>query len=172
MLGPVALALAAATASPTPSLASTSPWWERVVYTIGEDGAEQSCLYESSFDGSARNCDDVGATGEAPPAAASSAGSYAKITIERRFVPGGDPDRGDLHAGDTLLGGQVMALSIDSAGAVKGCRVVSASGDVRPAYGCDQARAERFQASAARGMANEQQAYLTILVYGHEEYLA
>ena len=172
MLGLVALALTAASAGATPSLTSNAPWWERVVYTIDDEGGQQSCRYESSFDGSARSCDDVGATGEAPPAAATSAGSYAKITIERRFTPGGDPDRGALHAGDTLLGGQVMALSFNSDGTVRGCRVVSASGDVRPVYGCDEARAERFEASAARATEAEQEGYMTILVYGHEEYIA
>ena len=72
---------------------------------------------------------------------------YTRITFERRFTPDALPTKGDLQTGDTLLGGQVMALAIDSRGHVNNCRIVAASGDMRPEYGCDEATAERFDAS-------------------------
>lgn len=169
MLGLVSLILAAASANPSPALTSASPWWEKITYTMTGEGAQQSCVYQSSLAG-ARSCD--GDEESSPVEAASgSAGSYTKITIERRFNPGQEPERASLQKGDTLLGGQVMAIAIDGAGAVRSCKVVAASGDLRPAYSCREARAERFDASARR---NEQvrQAFMTILVYGHEENLA
>ena len=64
-----------------------------------------------------------------------------------------------------------MALAIDANGAVKGCRVLIASGDVLPDYGCDEAKAEQFAASADRSASEPREAYMTVLVYGHEEQL-
>jgi hypothetical protein len=51
--------------------------------------------------------------------------------------------------------------------------VVSTSGSVTPQYGCDEAAAERFDASAvtARARAPEREVYMTILVYGHSEHV-
>ena len=43
-----------------------------------------------------------------------------------------------------------MALAIDSAGSVKGCKIVATGGDMTPDYGCKEATAERFEASAAK----------------------
>ena len=40
------------------------------------------------------------------------------------------------------------ALAIDPGGTVKGCRIVAESGAMTPDYGCAEASAERFQASA------------------------
>jgi hypothetical protein len=56
---------------------------------------------------------------------------------------------------------------------VRNCRVVSTSGSVTPQYGCDEAAAERFDASAvtARTRAPEREGYMTILVYGHSEHV-
>lgn len=171
MLGLAATILAAATAQVAPSLTSAAPWWEKVTYTFSGDGAQQSCRYESSLSGSAA-CDPEFADSplRAPPN--DSAGAFTRIVMERRFTPEGQPVPFDLESGDTLLGGQVLALSIDGTGAVRGCRLVGASGDVRPAYGCDQARAERFEASARRDRPQVRSAYMTIVVYGHEANLA
>jgi hypothetical protein len=70
-----------------------------------------------------------------------------------------------------LLGRQVMSLAIDGAGKVKGCRVVATSGDVTPAYGCDDAQSEHFEASAVRSGTEAKVGYMTVLVYGHEEHV-
>lgn len=169
MLGLAALILAAASANASPSLTSASPWWEKITYTMTGDGAQQACVYQSSLAG-ARSCD--GDEKSSPVEAASnSTGSYTKITIERRFNPGQEPERASLEKGDTLLGGQVMALAIDGTGAVRSCKVVAASGEIRPGYSCKEARAERFDASAHKNPP-VRQAFMTILVYGHEESLA
>ncbi|MGI8704355.1 MAG: hypothetical protein ACR2JJ_00895 [Sphingomicrobium sp.] len=174
MLGLASIILAAASAATasanaSPALTSASPWWEKVTYTISGADAQQACVYESSL-AAARNCD--GDEQSSPVRAAiNSAGAYTKITIERRFTPVGGPDPLSLQPGDTLLGGQVLALAIDGTGEVRGCRILAASGDVRPAYGCNEARAERFEASA-RETEQVRQAFMAILVYGHEEYLA
>ena len=66
-----------------------------------------------------------------------------------------------------------MALAIDGAGAVKGCRVVSTAGSLPPQYGCDEASAERFEASAkdAHAQAPPRAGYMTVLVYGHSEHV-
>ena len=110
------------------------------------------------------------ATGAHP---ASAKDGYTRITFERRFMPGAEPVAPALQPGEKLLGGQVMALAIDPKGAVKHCRVISTSGTVTPQYGCDEAAAERFDASAAtaRVRAPERDGYMTILVYGHSEHV-
>lgn len=172
VLGFAALILAAASApaDASPSLTSATPWWEKVTYVIGIDGEQQACRYESSI-GQSRSCGDDSSSALARTP--SSATAYTKITIERRFTPGSAPERIDLHSGDTLLGGQIMSLAIGGGGEVRSCNVVGRSGDVRPDYGCDQLRAERFQASASRARSAEvRQGFMTILVYGHKESLA
>ena len=124
------------------------------------------------------NADYQSGAVEAKDGALSAGGSGSKdeltsITFERRFSPSAKPDTGDVKAGDTLLGGQVMALAIDAHGAVRGCHVVAAAGDLTPDYGCDEAKAERFEASAARSSATPaREGYLTVLVYGHSEHVA
>jgi hypothetical protein len=99
--------------------------------------------------------------------------AVTRITFERRFSPTPTSTLSALQPGETLLGGQVMALAIDGTGAVKGCKVVATSGSVTPQYGCDEATAEHFEASAApaRARAAEHQGYMTILVYGHSEHV-
>jgi hypothetical protein len=173
VLGLVALALAnaAPAASPeaSPALPPTSPWWEKITYTISGDGKQETCQFESSLAGG-RTCE--GQEASSPIRAASGAiGTYAKITIERRFTPD-RPPRVSLQPGDTLLGSQVMALAIDGAGTVRSCEVVGASGEMRPSYGCKEARAERFAAGASQPTPQVRHAFMIIVAYGHEERLA
>lgn len=171
-----ALALASTAAQTSPALNSTAPWWERVTVTVTDDGQTQSCRYESSRAAEAsKDCSVIGTDASMAKTSSSSGSSsgdkasLTRITFERRFSPTATAALSSLQPGETLLGGQVMALAIDGAGAVKGCKVVSTSGSVTPQYGCDQAATERFQASAARG--TEHQGYMTILVYGHSEHV-
>lgn len=161
-------ALLLATASSSQALTTASPWWEKVTFTISGDGAHQSCQYQTSLTPQpAATCD----AGDSPLKSASgSKGMYTKITIERRFNPGGAPGSFKLETGDTLLGGQVMSLAIDDTGKVRTCEIVNMSGDVTPAYGCAEARAERFEASAGRAAPQLRHGYMTVIVYGHEEY--
>ena len=179
-----ALALASATAHPisghpTPALDPSAPWWERVTVTVSDDGQTQSCSYETSQrPQNAKACSVVGGEAALAKASSSSSSSGAKdqvtrITFERRFSPDAKPQLTDLQPGEVLLGGQVMALGIDGAGAVKNCRVVATSGSVTPQYGCDEAATERFEASAATTHAHApgHQGYLTVLVYGHSEHV-
>jgi hypothetical protein len=77
-----------------------------------------------------------------------------------------------VQTGDTLLGSEVMALAIDAHGTVKGCKVDAASCDMMLDYGCTQAKAERFQASATRGDAAHREGYMTVLIYAHPEHVA
>lgn len=169
MLGLVALLFAAASANSSAPLTAVSPWWEKVTFTMTGDGGPQSCVYESSL-GAVRVCNDKES---ATPirAGSGSTGSYTKITIERQFTPGQQPHPGSLQPGDTLLGGQVMVLAIDGNGKVRNCDVLAASGDVRPSYGCKEARAERFHVSAGGAPPEERLGFMTIVVYGHEEHL-
>ena len=182
-----ALALASASALPTSTLASTpahpatpalnssSPWWERVTVTVNDDGQTQSCRYETSLRPGPDGCSVVGSEATLAKASSSSGakGEVTRITFERRFSPDASPALTALDAGDVLLGRQTLALAIDGAGAVKHCRVIGASGPVAPQYGCDQAAAEKFQASAsaARARTAERQGYMTVLVYGHSEHV-
>ena len=173
MLGLAALFLAAATAGASPSLMSTAPWWERVTYTITGDGHQQSCKFESSLGAaSAEECNDEKSSTQMRQAAGKSDGSYTKITIERRFSPGAQLEPFQLETGDTLLGAQVLALEIDKSGAVSSCETVATSKDLKPAYDCDLARTERFEASAGRPSQQVRRGLMTIIVYGHEEDLA
>ena len=172
MLSLIALAMAAT--SPTLSaptaeaspLVATTPWWERVTRTISSDGTEQSCRYESSLGQiSEPDCEATASKAGKPDS------RFTKLTYERRFAPGA-PDMGRLQPGDKLLGSQVMMINISAAGAVEGCRVVVTSGDSLPAYGCDEAKAEKFQTGAEIGADAGSWAYMTILVYGHVEQIA
>lgn len=172
-----ALAVAAASTASSPDLVSNASWWEKVTVTIAGDGEPAACQYQTSHAaGAASQCDvtDAPTSPAASKAAKSPTGAndqFTRITFERRFVPGiTQPAQLNLQPGDTLLGGQVMALAIDEAGAVKGCRVVAKAGSVTPDYGCDEVEAEKFQASA--GQAAAPQGFMTILVYGHQENVA
>ena len=168
-----ALALASTTAQSPATLTSAVPWWEKVTVTVTDDGSTQSCRYESSLQPQAGK--DCSVSGADKLTAAKSSGPSAKdevtrITFERRFSPGGKPQMA-LQPGETLLGGQMMALAIDPRGAVKGCEVVATSGTVTPQYGCTQAETERFDASAATAHGSAREGYMTILVYGHSEHV-
>jgi hypothetical protein len=166
-----AASLAAAATPGVSGLDSSIPWWERVTVTIGGDGQPQSCRFETSrTPGDAKAC-DVEASGAAQ--AKLSAGAkdqYTRITFERRFSPGVRHDA-ELPAGDLLLGQQVMALAIGAKGTVEDCKVVAASGDMQPSYGCKEASAEKFQTSAHSTAGVPRQGYMTILVYGHQEHV-
>jgi hypothetical protein len=169
-----ALALASASAHSTSTLTSSVPWWERVTVTVSDDGKAHSCRYESSLQPqSAKDCSVSGGQSAAEAAGPGSKDQFTAITFERRFTPGSKVDAEAVRPGETLLGGQVMALAIDPRGAVKNCHVVATSGSVKPQYGCDEAAAERFEASAANAhaRASEREGYMTILVYGHSEHV-
>ena len=163
-----------APADPSSTLVSAAPWWEKVTVTMDGDGKPEACAYETSLSPSKTETCDVGSDQAAAATKASeSHGEITRITFERRFNPGVAPDTTKLQIGDTLLGGQVMALAIDAKGAVKGCRVVAASGAMRPEYNCDDAQAEKFKASYTPGAkeAPDREGYMTILVYGHSEHM-
>jgi hypothetical protein len=166
---------AAASATAPDTLVSNSPWWEKVTVTINGDGKAESCRYETSLKPADASDCDVASTPVAAAKASASKGEFTRITFERRFDPGAAPAKRALDTGDTLLGGQVMALAIDPKGEVKDCRVVAAAGAMRPSYSCDDAAAEKFQASLA-GAAHkapppEREGYMTIIVYGHSEHM-
>ena len=94
------------------------------------------------------------------------------LTFERRFSPGARPEPGRLQPGDMLVGRQVIYLTIDGGGAVKGCKVIDVSGEV-PDYGCKEAQTEKFEVSFdPAAVSSTRQAFMTILVYGHTEQVA
>jgi hypothetical protein len=162
---------ASASASSTDTLVSNSPWWERVTVTLDGSGQPESCLYQTSLKADAQSCDVDSNPASIATKASDSKGEVTRITFERRFTPGVEPGKPALQTGDTLLGGQVMALAIDAHGAVKGCKIVAASGSMRPEYGCDDAQAEKFQASAGTGAKADREGFMTIIVYGHSEHM-
>jgi hypothetical protein len=171
VLALAALALAATSANASPALTTATPWWEKVTYTISDDGAQQVCRYETSLSRAGeQGCGEDEGAAAIHEASSGSPGPYTKITIERRFTPGSSPNPVALETGDTLLGGQVMALAIDGNGAVQSCQLIGASGEVKTPYGCEEAKAERFEASASSAPTQVRYGYMTILVYGHEEY--
>jgi hypothetical protein len=165
------IAAAATTTADSDTLLSTAPWWEKVTVTIGGDGKTQACQYESSLKPADSQQCDVSDAGAAKAGASGSKAELTKITFERRFTPGGEPASPKLQTGDTLLGGQVMALAIDARGQVKKCQIVAASGDMKPDYGCAEATAERFDASVGSQHNVAREGYMTILVYGHPEHV-
>jgi hypothetical protein len=156
----------------TDTLVSSSPWWEKVTVTLDGNGKPEACRYETSINpADAESCNVNSDEAAAVSEASSSKGEVTRITFERRFNPGAAPTEPRLATGDTLLGGQVMALAIDGRGAVKNCRVVAASGAMKPQYSCDDATAERFQASVRGAEKVQREGYMTILVYGHSEHM-
>ena len=172
MLKIAALALAASATTASPALVSKAPWWEKVTVTIAADGQAQSCRYESNMRNAASESCQVEGSATAASSVGNAKDSYTRITFERRFSPGSQPDSGALQTGDTLLGRQVLALAIDGGGAVKGCTVVASSGSVTPAYGCADASAERFEAAAKQSAeVAPTRGFMTVLVYGHEEHV-
>ncbi|HEY6049056.1 MAG TPA: hypothetical protein VIV07_08440 [Sphingomicrobium sp.] len=172
--GVAAATTASAVKSPSAgALLSASPWWEKVTVTIAGNGKPQSCRYESSLrPNDAQQCDVVSSQASMVKSAMSSDQELTRITFERRFSPGAQPEAAKLQTGDTLLGQQVMAIGIDAKGAVKDCRIVSSSGEMKPDYGCDDATAEHFEASATTARtAPPREGLMTILVYGHSEHM-
>lgn len=157
---------------PSPALISHSPWWETVTVTIAGDGQTKGCEYRTSLlPEASKACDVVGS-----PAGMSQAGAskeqITRLTFERRFRPAvGGIAEDRLPTGDTLLGSQVLALAIDAKGAVAGCKIVAATGDLTPDYGCKEAAAEQFDVSAAGSQDSTRTGYMSILVYGHSEEL-
>jgi hypothetical protein len=170
-----ALALASTSTNSSAILTSSVPWWERVTVTVSDDGKTQSCRYESSLkpQGS-KSCDVV--ESEAATAKGATSGAkdqYTRITFERRFNPGAKPSVDALQPGETLLGGQTLALAIDGKGAVKDCKVVQRSGSLPPQYGCEEASTEKFDANGAttQTAAATREGFMTVLVYGHSEHV-
>ena len=161
----------AASASSSPALETSMPWWERITVTVDDKGAQQSCLYETSASPNAAAACDKEMAGSIKADGAGRTGIYKKVTFERRFSPGGRLDAGRLEPGDTLLGRQVMFLTFDAKGAISSCKVVATGGDAPPAYDCDEVRKERFSAEASASPA-ARQAFLTVLAYGHTEHIA
>jgi hypothetical protein len=167
-----ALLLIAAPATAAAPALSTGAWWEKVTVTMTDDGKTRSCSYETSRPSQKpKQCAVVGAEGLGSHTVGSK-GEYTKITFERRFHPGATPLQEAVQAGDTLLGRQVMALAIDGGGKVSGCKIVDASGDLKPEYGCEEASAEHFEASAGAGAKATREGFMTILIYGHSEQVA
>jgi hypothetical protein len=175
-----AIGAAASATAPAPAadtLVSNSPWWEKVTVTLNGDGKPESCRYETSLKpANASECDVASSTAAMAGKSAGSKGEFTRITFERRFTPGAEPTKPTLDAADTLLGGQVMALAIDPKGDVKDCQVVATAGAMQPSYSCDDAAAEKFQASLSSGGAHktkapEREGYMTIIVYGHSEHM-
>ena len=160
----------ASSAAASPALMSHSPWWETVTVTIAGDGQTGACEYRTSLlPEESKACDVVGPGGGMSDAGASK-DQYTRLTFERRFRPAaGGIAEDQLPSGDTLLGSQVLALAIDAKGAVAGCRIVAATGDLTPDYGCKEAAAEQFEASARSGQSGTRTGYMSILVYGHSE---
>ncbi|QNM82996.1 hypothetical protein H8M03_01120 [Sphingomonas sabuli] len=171
MLGLAALILAAAAsgsiADTAPALSSAAPWWEKITYRISDDGEQQTCRYESSRSG-VESCADDETAAASMHQASTPVTALTSITIERRFSPGATPGSLSLQSGDTLLGAKMMTVAIASDGAVRSCDTVGSFGDVRSGYGCEELSAERFEAAAEGGLRT---AYMTVLVYGHEEQL-
>lgn len=171
MLALLGLALAATAASTT--LESTVPWWEKIAVTVDGKGAQQSCTFQSSLEPTGpKVCDQEVASSMQVSGSGGPQGSYSKITFERRFSPAAQLDSGKLQPGDTLLARQVLFLTIGADGTIDGCKVVATGGDMRLAYGCDEAKAEQFRATEQGRPAATRQAFLTILAYGHEEQIA
>jgi hypothetical protein len=162
--------------SPSPAvesapLESAVPWWEKITVTVDDKGTQHGCRYETSTSPTdAEACDAaMAASVKARPQGTS--GVYTKLTFERRFSPDGRLDAGRLQPGDTLLGRQVMSLTIDAKGSILSCTVVATSGEATPDYSCDVARKEPFRA-AANATPGTRQAFMTVLAYGHTERVA
>jgi len=170
-LAAASAATATAASAATPALTSNTPWWEKITVTYDGNGSHRACDYETSlaYAQTEEACDLKSSPADAAKAAASNAGVQTKITFERRFTPGAPPELDALQPGDTLIGGLMMLVAISEDGSVRACSVIAESGDDKPSYGCDQVRAERFQASIGPAPRDSRVGFLTVLVYGHEE---
>jgi hypothetical protein len=178
--GPLAHPLkpGAATSELTDSHLPATPWWERITVTMSGDGQSRGCLYTSSTGQTSSDCtinasaSDGSASGDPGAVEQSASGEVTRITFERRFTPGVTAAAAPVQTGDTVIGREVMALAIDGRGAVRSCKVVNQSGDMLVDYGCAEARAERFQASARRGAAAGLQGTMSVTIYAHAEHVA
>jgi hypothetical protein len=166
-----AVAASSAASTATDALSSSAPWWEKVVVTVSNDGKPRSCTFQSSLRPTIPEACEVDSSPTALGNGSGAKDQYTRITFERRFSPGATPEAAADRPGETFLGGQMMALAIDPAGSVKGCKVVATSGSMTPDYGCAEATAERFEASAGHTQAPAREGYMTILVYGHAEHV-
>ena len=162
----VALPAVAIAAAPLPADA----WWERITIRMTGGGEAQGCQYQTNRPAAAgADCKVVGGNLSAQPASTSD--GYTTLTFERRFNPGEAPGDSAIQQGEKLLGKKVMALVIDNAGKVSGCRVVDLSGDTGLSYGCEDAATEQFAATGAPATARDRHGFLTILAYGHNEHV-
>lgn len=149
------------------------PWWERISVTLDDKGKQYSCNYQSSrLPTGPEACDEEMASTMPAIRAKGGPGLYSKLTFERRFSPGTRLDSGRLQAGDKLLGQQVMHLIFGADGGIASCKVVGTSGEMIPAYDCEGVKAEQFRAAATASSEAPRQAFMTILVYGHQEQIA
>ena len=149
------------------------PWWERISVTLDDKGKQYSCNYQSSrLPTGPEACDEEMASTMPTIRAKGGPGLYSKLTFERRFSPGTRLDSGRLQAGDKLLGQQVMHLIFGADGGIASCKVVGTSGEMIPAYNCEEVKAEQFRAAATASSEAPRQAFMTILVYGHLEQIA
>ena len=111
-------------------LVSNAPWWEKVTVTLERRRQARSLpLRNQPQARRGRLRRRVQRRRRWRPRRPSRKGEVTRITFERRFTPGAAPAKAALAAGDTLLGGEMMALAIDPHGAVKDCKVVARSGD-------------------------------------------
>ena len=168
MLAFLAAVLAASTQVSV--LEASVPWWERISVTFDDKGKQQACTYQSSLSRSgAEDCDEATAS-SIKSRGAKGPGAFSKLTFERRFSIG-RPDSGQLQPGDTLLGRQVMYLTIGAEGSIESCKVLATSGDMPPEYDCEEVRSEQFRAAADASSEAPRQAFMTVLAYGHTEQI-
>ena len=166
LLSLVALPAVAIAAAPLPSEA----WWEKITIRMTGGGEAQGCQYQTNRPTAEKpDCKVVGGNLSAQPASTSD--GYSAITFERRFNLGEAPGDSAIQQGEKLLGKKVMALVIDNAGKVSGCRVVDLSGDTGLSYGCEEAATEQFAANGAAPTARDRHGFMTILAYGHNEHV-
>ena len=167
------LAALLAASNPAPALEASVPWWERITVTMDDKGAQQSCNYQFSLSSKGPEaCDQEMASTIPSIKGKAGAGVFSKLTFERRFSPGPKLDSGRMQTGDELLGQQVMFLTIGTDGSIEHCRVVGTSGELVPAYDCDEAKSEQFRVAAGASSETSRQAFMTIMVYGHQEQIA
>jgi hypothetical protein len=161
----------AAPATPAaPVLESATPWWERITVTVDDKGTKQNCRYQISTSPTGAEACDKATAASISAVGGGTSGVFTKMTYERRFSPAGKLDSGRLQPGDTLVGRQVMYLTIDPKGSILSCKVVAASG-ASPNYDCDTAKKEQFRAALTPAPA-ARQAFMTVLAYGHTERVA
>ena len=162
-----------AASNPAPALEASIPWWEKITVTMDDKGAQQSCNYQFSLSAKGpETCDKEMASTIPAIKGGGGSGVFSKLTFERRFSPGAKLESGRMQTGDKLLGQQVMFLTIRADGSIEHCRVVGTSGELVPAYDCDEAKTEQFKVAASAPSAAPRQAFMTIMVYGHQEQIA